>query len=66
MPKVKIAPSILSADLSRVNKEIKDVEKHADLIHVDIMDGIFVPAATVDSNFIKTIKTIVAINQPSL
>lgn len=57
MPKVKIAPSILSADLSRVNKEIKDVEKHADLIHVDIMDGIFVPAATVDSNFIKTIKT---------
>ena len=57
MPKVKIAPSILSADLSRINQEIKDIEKHADLIHVDIMDGIFVPATTVDSNFIKTIKT---------
>ena len=57
MPKIKIAPSILSADLSRVNHEIKEVEKYADLIHVDIMDGIFVPPATVDQNFVKTIKT---------
>ena len=57
MPKVKIAPSILSADLSRVNQEIKDVEKHADLIHIDIMDGIFVPPATVDADFVKTIRT---------
>lgn len=57
MPKIKIAPSILSADLSKINKEIKDVEKYADLIHVDIMDGIFVPPVTVDSKFVKTIKT---------
>ena len=57
MPRIKIAPSILSADLSRVNNEIKEVEKYADLIHVDIMDGIFVPPATVDSKFVKTIKT---------
>ena len=56
MPKVKIAPSILSADLSKVNQEIKEVEKYADLIHVDIMDGIFVPPTTVDSDFVKTIK----------
>ena len=57
MPKIKIAPSILSADLSKVNKEIKEVEKYSDLIHVDIMDGIFVPPATVDSKFVKTIRT---------
>ncbi len=57
MPRIKIAPSILSANLSKINDEIKDVEKYADLIHVDIMDGIFVPHTTVDSNFVKTIKT---------
>lgn len=57
MPKIKIAPSILSADLSGINQEIKEVEKYADLIHVDIMDGIFVPPTTVDSNFVKTIRT---------
>ena len=57
MPRIKIAPSILSANLSKINDEIIDVEKYADLIHVDIMDGIFVPHTTVDSNFVKTIKT---------
>ncbi|HLG24773.1 MAG TPA: ribulose-phosphate 3-epimerase [Candidatus Nanoarchaeia archaeon] len=57
MPKIKIAPSILSADFSKINDEIKQVEKYSDLIHVDIMDGIFVPPATVDSHFVKTIKT---------
>ncbi|MBI2652561.1 ribulose-phosphate 3-epimerase [Candidatus Woesearchaeota archaeon] len=57
MPKIKIAPSILSADLSKINSEIKEVENHADLIHVDIMDGIFVPPVTVDSSFVKIIKT---------
>lgn len=57
MPRIKIAPSILSADLSRVNDEIKEVAKYADLIHVDIMDGIFVPNTTVDANFVKTINT---------
>lgn len=57
MPRIKIAPSILSADLSKVNQEIKEVGKFADLIHVDIMDGIFVPPTTIDSNFVKAIKT---------
>ena len=55
--KIKIAPSILSADLSRVNEEIKEVEKFADLIHVDIMDGVFVPPTTVDAKFVRAIKT---------
>ena len=57
MPKLKLAPSILSADFSRINDEIKQVEKYSDLIHVDIMDGVFVPPTTVDVNFVRKIKT---------
>ena len=57
MPKIKIAPSILSADRSKINQEIKEIEKYADLIHVDIMDGIFVPPVTIDAGFVKKIKT---------
>ncbi|MEK6983740.1 MAG: ribulose-phosphate 3-epimerase [Nanoarchaeota archaeon] len=57
MAKTKIAPSILSANLSKINEEIKEVDGYADLIHVDIMDGIFVPPTTVDSGFVKKIKT---------
>ena len=57
MPRIKIAPSILSADKSRINDEIKQVEEFSDLIHVDIMDGIFVAPTTVDSDFVKKIKT---------
>ena len=57
MPKIKLAPSILSADFSKINDEIDEVAKYSQLIHVDIMDGVFVPPTTVDSNFMKTIKT---------
>ncbi|MBI2547706.1 MAG: ribulose-phosphate 3-epimerase [Candidatus Aenigmarchaeota archaeon] len=57
MPNVKLAPSILSADFKRINEEIREIEAYSDFIHVDIMDGIFVPPTTVDSNFVRTIKT---------
>lgn len=41
--KIKIAPSILSADFSNLSRDIKAIEADADLIHVDVMDGHFVP-----------------------
>lgn len=57
MPKIKIAPSILSADWNKIDGEIRQVEKHCELIHVDIMDGVFVGNKTIDARFVSRIKT---------
>ena len=56
--KILIAPSILSADFGKINKEIKEVEAHCDLIHVDVMDGCFVPNITFGQAVLKKIKSI--------
>src|SRR3989344_822 len=55
--KLKIAPSILSADRKRLKAEVKEIESDADRIHVDIMDGKFVPPTTFQPEEIKQIKT---------
>jgi ribulose-phosphate 3-epimerase len=55
----KIAPSILSADFSRLGKEVKAVERAgADYIHVDVMDGHFVPNITIGPMIVQSVRKI--------
>jgi len=57
----KLAPSILSADFARLGEEVARVEKYADLLHVDAMDGHFVPPITIGPVVVKALRRITSL-----
>ncbi len=57
MKEIKIAPSILSANFSKMGEEVTDItKKGADIVHLDVMDGVFVKNITFGPKFVKDLR----------
>ncbi|MDP7260899.1 MAG: ribulose-phosphate 3-epimerase, partial [archaeon] len=56
MAEIKIAPSILSADFANLGKDIEIVEQHTDLLHIDVMDGHFVPNISIGVPVVESVR----------
>lgn len=57
-PRYRLAPSILSADFARLGEEVARVEPYSDLLHVDVMDGHFVPPITLGPVVVASLRAV--------
>jgi ribulose-phosphate 3-epimerase len=58
MPLARLAASILSADFARLGEQVRAVEPHADIIHVDVMDAHFVPPLTIGPVVVESLRPV--------
>jgi ribulose-phosphate 3-epimerase len=58
MPPGRLAASVLSADFARLGEQVKAVEPHADIIHVDVMDAHFVPPLTIGPVVVESLRPV--------
>ena len=58
---IKVSPSLLAADFANLTKDINRIEDHADMLHLDVMDGVFVPNMSFGACVIESIRKISAL-----